>query len=234
MNENIIKLTEDLEITLRFGDADSSVEVLKEKYPTFKISCLTQTHGEIVKHSTLENANDWSSKADGQFTESTQLLLAIKTADCIPILAAHPTGIISAFHAGWRGVENQITIKGLKDISTKLSISLKDWRLWIGPHIQFKSFEVDIELGKKFERQGIRAGLSPNSNWIEFSATKAHVALKEILLCELRSLGISPEYVSNDDTFLNKNLHSYRRERQGGARQLSVIGLRKSKTSSDS
>jgi copper oxidase (laccase) domain-containing protein len=43
-------------------------------------------------------------KADILLTDQTETALAVRTADCLPILLADPkTGISAAIHAGWRG-----------------------------------------------------------------------------------------------------------------------------------
>lgn len=42
-------------------------------------------------------------EADGLATDRRNHALAVKTADCQPILLAHPAGPVAAVHAGWRG-----------------------------------------------------------------------------------------------------------------------------------
>lgn len=42
-------------------------------------------------------------EADGHATNRKNHALMVKTADCQPILLAHPKGYVAAVHAGWRG-----------------------------------------------------------------------------------------------------------------------------------
>jgi len=77
-------------------------------------------------------------------------VLAIRTADCLPILLFEPVQkIIAAVHAGWRGVENKITIKTIEKIKeiggdpTKLLV-------WVGPAIGNCCFEVQGDVASKF------------------------------------------------------------------------------------
>ena len=53
-------------------------------------------------------------KADGQMTDEPGLLLAIQTADCIPVLVAdRKRRAVAAFHAGWRGTVKRIVETGI-------------------------------------------------------------------------------------------------------------------------
>src|SRR5439155_18136670 len=51
---------------------------------------------------------------DGLVTRAPGLLLAIKVADCVPVLVAdRRTKAVGAFHAGWRGTAKRIVEKGV-------------------------------------------------------------------------------------------------------------------------
>ena len=53
-------------------------------------------------------------KADGVITAEPGLLLAIQTADCIPVLVAdRKRRVVGAFHAGWRGTVKRIVELGV-------------------------------------------------------------------------------------------------------------------------
>ena len=53
-------------------------------------------------------------RADGQITDEPGLLLAVQTADCIPVLVAdRRQRIVAAFHAGWRGTVKRIVETGV-------------------------------------------------------------------------------------------------------------------------
>jgi len=65
---------------------------------------LDQAHSASVV--TINNASQTTSdlEADALVTSTPNLLLAIKTADCVPILFYDPKNdIIAAAHAGWKG-----------------------------------------------------------------------------------------------------------------------------------
>ena len=53
-------------------------------------------------------------KADGQMTDEPGFLLAMQTADCIPVLVAdRKRRAVAAFHAGWRGTVKRIVETGV-------------------------------------------------------------------------------------------------------------------------
>jgi hypothetical protein len=67
---------------------------------------LTQVHGtDMVFDPDQDTLSETSvPRADGQATSRPGAALAIKTADCQPILLAHASGRhVAALHAGWRG-----------------------------------------------------------------------------------------------------------------------------------
>lgn len=83
---------------------------------------------------------------DGLVTDIRRLVLAIQTADCVPVLLADPKkGIIAAVHAGWRGATEGIldnAVKLMKEVSTNHA---SDLIAAIGPCIWQRSYEVGPE-----------------------------------------------------------------------------------------
>jgi|UPI000374F40D hypothetical protein len=73
--------------------------------------CANQVHGVAVldcsgagKHHAIA--------ADALITQSKQTAVAVRTADCVPILLADPySGIVAAVHAGWRGTAQSIVTR---------------------------------------------------------------------------------------------------------------------------
>jgi YfiH family protein len=82
-------------------------------------------------------------EADALITTTPGLLIAILTADCVPILLSTPQGdIVAAIHAGWRGAVTGIieeTVREMKALGGKEIVGA------LGPCIWQESYEVSQE-----------------------------------------------------------------------------------------
>jgi hypothetical protein len=111
-----------------------------------------QVHSAIVHRinpGTLEPLT-----GDGLITNVSGLLLAIKTADCVPVLVADvKRRAIGAFHAGWRGTVARITEKGVGEMRRQFGSLPRDLRAAIGPSIRRCCYSVGSEVRAEFESQ---------------------------------------------------------------------------------
>ena len=87
-----------------------------------------QVHGDTVL--TLSSQRDVarvaqlaSRGADALVVEEKHIAALLCFADCVPVIAVAPTSMFAVIHAGWRGVENRITQKALKQMAEQLSCS---------------------------------------------------------------------------------------------------------------
>ncbi len=76
---------------------------------------LRQFHSNLVIVASAADAGrERPRKADGAITAEPGLLIAIQTADCIPVLVADKRlRVVGAFHAGWRGTVKRIVELGV-------------------------------------------------------------------------------------------------------------------------
>ena len=91
-------------------------------------------------------------EADALWTTSEGLVLAIRTADCVPVLitsSSQPLAV--AIHAGWRGTYAQIVSKSLRQILEVTQIQPESLVAAIGPCIHSNAFEVDADVAGPFE-----------------------------------------------------------------------------------
>ena len=73
--------------------------------------------------------------------------LAIRTADCLPILIADPRNrAVAAIHAGWRGVVSEIASKTIHAMCHRFDSRPEDLVVAIGPGIGPCCFEVGPEV----------------------------------------------------------------------------------------
>jgi YfiH family protein len=118
---------------------------------------LKQIHGVTVSTPATRNAlGTRPFEADASVTNIPNEVLAILTADCMPVLFASRSGdVIGAAHAGWRGLSGGIlenTVNEMMALSPGLMPS--DISAWMGPAIGPSSFEVGEDVLQAFSQQG--------------------------------------------------------------------------------
>ena len=91
---------------------------------------------------------------DGLITDTPGLVIAVQTADCLPIiLVDRKRRTVGVFHAGWRGTVKRIAEKGVGEMRKEFGSDPRDIVAAIGPGIQSCCYEVGDEVRRKFEMQ---------------------------------------------------------------------------------
>ena len=91
---------------------------------------------------------------DGVITRMPGLLLAVLTADCLPvILVDTKRRAIGVFHAGWRGTVKRIVEKGVGEMQRWFGTRPRDIRAAIGPGVHKCCYSVGPEVRTQFESQ---------------------------------------------------------------------------------
>lgn len=161
-----------------------------------------------------------STKADAIVTSDPSRALAVRTADCVPVLLASADGQhVSAVHAGWRGVVSGVVpaaVDGLKHDGAEETLAA------IGPSIGPDAFEVGPEVVAEFRRV-----FGADAPVREQPGGKPHIDLKEAIATQLRRLGITGVDVSAHCTVRDQELFfSHRRDHGVTGRMASVIAPR--------
>ena len=113
---------------------------------------LRQIHSDIVH--CVKAVPKETVAADGLITRTPGIVLAILTADCIPvILADTKRPAIGVFHAGWRGTLKRIVEKGVGEMRRCFGTQPRDLKVAIGPGIHSCCYEVGAEVRERFESQ---------------------------------------------------------------------------------
>jgi len=106
---------------------------------------LSQIHGTVVHEVTQRAALSAPIVADAAVTTLPSVVLAILTADCLPVLIADFEGrVVGAAHAGWRGLADGVleaTVRRMRSRVTDAQL-----RAWIGPAIHQARYEVGEEV----------------------------------------------------------------------------------------
>jgi len=91
---------------------------------------------------------------DGLITQKPGVLLAVKTADCLPVILVDITRkAIGVFHAGWRSTVKRIVEKGVGEMRRNFGTRSRDIRAAIGPGIHVCCYLVGAEVQERFESQ---------------------------------------------------------------------------------
>src|SRR6184192_3668784 len=91
---------------------------------------------------------------DALVSNIPRVLLAVKTADCVPILLGDPkTGAFAAVHAGWRGTSSSIVLGAIKQMRLEYGTDAADLRAAIGPAANVCCYEVGNEVINVFKER---------------------------------------------------------------------------------
>jgi polyphenol oxidase len=203
-----------------FGTALGSFLLIEKHYKDLKFYRVRQVHGDKCVEATAEVI-----EADAHWTHKKNVGLIIATADCIPILISAPQ-YVCAIHAGWRGIENEIVIKTF-DLLKSSSASPTDASTVVtfGPHIQKKSFEVDLSLANSFLEKFKSLGTAIAMPSVTKPSEKSHLDLSKILHGQLNQCGVHQNSIFefSADTYTDLRFASFRRQKEHASRNLSFV-----------
>jgi hypothetical protein len=120
---------------------------------------LRQFHSNLILDATAgDAAPQMPHKADGFMSATPGLLLAVQTADCIPVLVAdRKRRVVAAFHAGWRGTAKRIVEAGVGRMRLLYGSRPEDLIAAIGPGVGQCCYAVGEEVLSEFESQFVYA-----------------------------------------------------------------------------
>ena len=178
---------------------------------------LNQVHGVTVAElgplPTLDEP-----PADAAVSHLPGSVLAILTADCLPVLfCSADAAEIAAAHAGWRGLAHGV----LEATLTQLRAPPEQILAWLGPCIGAPSYEVGEEVRSVFV--DLDAGAAAC-----FAATRPGHWLCDLAALarrRLKAAGVTQVYGGGYDTFTDPRFYSYRRDGARSGRFASLIWL---------
>lgn len=161
-------------------------------------------------------------EADVLLTNQTGVALAVRTADCLPILIADPkAGIVAAVHAGWRG-----SVAKVAEVAVLAMIAMggrpRDMIASLGPCIKSCCFEINAEIAAQLadscgtdvseQRSGLLYADLAKANMLQLK--QLGLLDKHIEVCrQCTACATSPRYFS------------FRRDHGETGRQLAIIHL---------
>lgn len=178
---------------------------------------------EHTTHTVEIDLDNLEPVADAAFTQEKNVICAVLTADCLPLLFCDEKGaIVGAIHAGWRGLLCGIIIETLQRavIASAPKIKIENLLVWLGPAISPKAFIVGDEVRRKFlERDAENAGA-----FTYFAQNKWRADLYFLARRQLKKLGVNKIFGGDFCTYTEEDLFfSYRREKELAGRMASLI-----------
>ena len=166
---------------------------------------LTQEHGtEIVWLE--DDERSFGIRGDALATSSSQKVIAITVADCLPLLLTEQSGILSLMHLGWRGIEEGLLEKTLQFIRSKSSEPIT---AILGPCIDTCCYEFgQNELRILVEKYGEKIVGRTNKGSIAFDM---RACVKEIL----KSSNVEIKYEEDSCTKCDSRYWSFRADGTG-------------------
>lgn len=167
---------------------------------------LQQTHSTRVV--CADHFKPEEAVADASYSAEKNVVCAILTADCLPILLCDQSAsCVGAIHGGWRGLLNGIvanTVAKMPDTSLLA---------WLGPAIGAQCFEVGSDVYQAFTNQSSQFA----SAFMPQSGDKYLADIYQIARILLNNAGVQQIYGGQFCTVTEKErFFSYRRDGQTG------------------
>lgn len=182
-----------------------------------------QVHGTLLASLASEPGRPLAGAAavgrcDGLLTAEPGLGLAVRTADCVPVLLAGG-GVVGAVHAGWRGTAAGIVARAVRRFAVEYGVAPGELHAALGPAIGGCCYEVGEEVIAALAGRGV-----PEALWRDGSRADLRVLLR----AELVALGVPERRIvlAGGCTACTAELASYRRDGEAAGRQLSIAVLR--------
>ncbi len=224
------------DLNLSGTDQDSLANIEENRrrflslFPNYRLTTRWQVHGDDVCIVETEKAiADTEEKYDGLVSQMSNLLLGVKTADCVPVLLGDPRSrAFAAIHAGWRGSLQSIVPKAIKLMKKQFATKPEEIVCAIGPAAGGENYEVGDDVISGFKKNFSYADSLLTVTRPGHAKIDLHIANKR----QLVDAGVSENNIftapyctmERNDLFFSYRLERKRLGKSG--RLLSVIGSR--------
>ncbi len=219
-----------LNLAVRAGDPPECVQenwrrvALRFGVEPAQIAVLSQVHGNrVLRVFEGRGALQPVGEADAAVCTVSGVLLAVRVADCVPVLFAAPGGIAVA-HAGWRGVALQVVQRTVEALCMATGARPDAVVASIGPHISQPAFEVGEEVVEAL----VASGVAPEG-WIDRTGVRPHVDLGFVVREQLRGAGVISIDHLESCTYFDQRFFSHRRDGDASGRFAGVIAMKGSR-----
>lgn len=167
-----------------------------------------QVHGTGVYDADAILA-DAEPEADASVTRQPGRVIAVLTADCLPVLLCSDDGTrIAIAHAGWRGLAAGV----IEATIAELGAQPGELVAWLGPAIGAQSYEVGEEVRAAF----VDAHARDAGAFVPVRPGHWLCDLYALARARLARVGVTRVAGGGFDTFSDERFYSYRRDRKTG------------------
>jgi YfiH family protein len=154
-----------------------------------RIATVSQVHGASIERAAEGDAAALAVRpADAVWTDTPGIAVAVKTADCVPVLLADPAGRVAAVHSGWRGTDLEVCAAAVAELCRQ-GARPDQLVAAIGPCIRACCYEVSDELAARFrERFGSEV-------IAQGGGTRPHLDLVRAIRATLRRSGLESDRI---------------------------------------
>jgi len=186
-----------------------------------------QVHGTdaLVVDQPIRSGQKFEGGWDALVTNQPGIMVAVRTADCVPVLVHDPVQrVVAAIHAGWRGAVGGIVPKTLALLVERFGARAERLRMAIGPSAGPCCYEIDEPVLSRLREvfPAWREVVNPTGN------ERARLDLRAFVQRQALNDGLHADHIVtvNACTICNPDLfYSYRREGVVKATMISGIAL---------
>jgi polyphenol oxidase len=198
--------------------------------PRQDLLLLRQVHDATVAVASADRRHPWPRPdADAVVSNDPTAAIAVRVADCVPVLLAEETGrAVAAIHAGWRGTAKRAVIAGVNALQATYGVRPELIIAAVGPCIGPCCYEVSESTLQAFREAGHHPSIL--ERWFEpRTEGKFDLDLWRATRDQLEGAGVMPDNIhvaelctkTHADTF-----HSYRVQGDQAGRMVGIIRAR--------
>lgn len=143
---------EELQASWRKGSKDR-LSILLDELSAQSLALPVQIHASEIWDvgSEIQPGLHRGPKADAALSRYAGVAVGVLTADCVPILLAHPQGrVVAAVHGGWRGLYSGILDRAIAEICRFGNIEPSELIGAVGPTIGSCCYTIGQDLADQF------------------------------------------------------------------------------------
>ncbi len=181
-----------------------------------------QIHSDLVhcvRGDPAANSNRARPPADALMTNQPGSLLAVRTADCVPLLLIdRRVRAVATVHAGWRGTLKQVAGRAVEAMRREYGSRPSDLEAVIGPGIGPCCFEVGLDIALQF-----------HPSFVLSRGQRPHINLPQANRSQLISRDVPAGQVWSSELCTrcrSEQFFSHRRDGVGAGRMLALAGIK--------